>query len=71
VKAVIPTAIRARLRGALVDSPPPVPKAVKKAPPPGPEPMPLEHFLEFTVDDLYYADHDLDRAMDFMAVCRA
>jgi hypothetical protein len=33
--------------------------------------MSLETFREFTVDDLYYADHDLDRAMDFMAVCRA
>jgi len=33
--------------------------------------MSLETFRQFTVDDLYYADHDLDRAMDFMAVCRA
>jgi hypothetical protein len=34
------------------------------------QPLSLERFLEFGVDDLFYADHDLDRAMDFMAVCR-
>jgi SAM-dependent methyltransferase len=32
--------------------------------------MPLEAFLQFTVDDLFYADHDLDRAMDLLAICQ-
>lgn len=31
--------------------------------------MDLETFLEFTVEDLFYADHDLDRAMDLLAIC--
>jgi SAM-dependent methyltransferase len=30
----------------------------------------LESFLRFTVDDLFYAETDLDRAMDLLAVCR-
>jgi len=30
----------------------------------------LGRFLELTVDDLFYADHDLDRALDLLAVCR-
>ena len=31
--------------------------------------MDLATFLEFTVEDLFYADHDLDRAMDLLAIC--
>jgi hypothetical protein len=73
VRALIPGSVRSRLRAALVD-PPPAPPRIARATslaPPGHEAMSLETFREFTVDDLYYADHDLDRAMDFMAVCRA
>jgi ubiquinone/menaquinone biosynthesis C-methylase UbiE len=29
----------------------------------------LEAFLRFTVDDLWYAETDLDRAMDLLAIC--
>lgn len=29
----------------------------------------LEAFVRFTVDDLWYADDDLDRSMDLLAVC--
>jgi hypothetical protein len=38
---------------------------------PAPEPATtdLETFLRFTVDDLWYADTDLDRAMDLLAIC--
>lgn len=31
--------------------------------------MDLAMFLRFSVDDLFYADHDLDRAMDLLAIC--
>lgn len=41
----------------------------ESAPEPGAPPMGFETFLEFTVDDLFYADHDLDRAMDLLAIC--
>ena len=34
-----------------------------------PEPIDLEAFLRFTVDDLWYAATDLDRAMDLLAIC--
>ena len=30
----------------------------------------LESFLRFSVADLFYADSDLDRAMDLLAICR-
>lgn len=33
-------------------------------------PAELEAFLRFSVDDLFYATSDLDRAMDLLAVCR-
>jgi ubiquinone/menaquinone biosynthesis C-methylase UbiE len=34
-----------------------------------PPPPDLGSFLRFTVDDLYYAETDLDRAMDLLAIC--
>lgn len=45
--------------------------AATTPPRPAPEPaaMDLETFLRFTVDDLWYADTDLDRAMDLLAIC--
>lgn len=33
-------------------------------------PTDFEAFLRYTVDDLWYAETDLDRAMDLLAVCR-
>jgi len=73
VRALIPAPVRSRLRATLVDPPQPATRTAKATPPapPAAVAMSLETFREFTVDDLYYADHDLDRAMDFMAVCRA
>lgn len=45
--------------------------ASQPAPPPDPPAsISLESFLAFSVDDLFYADTDLDRAMDLLAVCR-
>ena len=35
-----------------------------------PESMDLETFVRFSVDDLFYADTDLERAMDLLAICR-
>jgi 2-polyprenyl-3-methyl-5-hydroxy-6-metoxy-1,4-benzoquinol methylase len=35
-----------------------------------PPSMDLETFLRFSVADLFYADTDLDRAMDLLAICR-
>jgi SAM-dependent methyltransferase len=35
-----------------------------------PAPMDLQAFTEFTVDDLFYSDRDLDRALDLIAMCR-
>lgn len=35
-----------------------------------PEPLELEAFLRYTVDDLWYASTDLDRSMDLLAICR-
>jgi hypothetical protein len=32
--------------------------------------MDLESFLRFSVEDLFHADTDLDRAMDLLAICR-
>ncbi|MDO8485331.1 MAG: hypothetical protein Q7S35_10370, partial [Candidatus Limnocylindrales bacterium] len=34
-----------------------------------PPSMDLETFLRFSVADLFYADMDLDRAMDLLAIC--
>lgn len=39
------------------------------APPPEIPETDLLTFLRFTVDDLYYAEADLDRAMDLLAIC--
>ncbi len=75
-RAVLPAGMRARLRSlARRGSAPParVPAPVSVPAPtasiPGPV-MDLETFLRFSVADLFYADTDLERAMDLMAVCR-
>jgi hypothetical protein len=77
VRALLPGPIRSRLRSMVRPTPLPRPTP---APVPGspsaltdlaPDAaMDLAAFLEFTVDDLFYADHDLDRAMDLLAICR-
>lgn len=84
-KKVLPAVVVAKVRSmrghprpaAIAPQPTPVPTAV---PPPegtsAPDPTQadavahdMETFLRYTVDDLFYADRDLDRAMDFMAIC--
>lgn len=78
-RALVPGRVRGWLRRTLVEEPArsparrtsPVPVAMPAVAAADLEPLPLERFLEFTVDDLFYADRDLDRAMDFMGVCRA
>ena len=52
-------------------APPPAPPiASPPAAPPSDAPsVDLERFLRFTVDDLWYVDTDLDRAMDLLAIC--
>ncbi len=50
-----------------VDRPAPEPETAVQQPA---EPsVDLEAFMRFTVDNLWYADTDLDRAMDLLAVC--
>lgn len=64
--------LRPRATGALAPlaatstEPTPAPLVTAPIDPPATD---LETFLRFTVDDLYYADSDLDRAMDLLAVC--
>jgi ubiquinone/menaquinone biosynthesis C-methylase UbiE len=38
-------------------------------PPSAPPSMDLDTFLRFTVNDLWYAETDLDRSMDLLAIC--
>lgn len=70
----LPGAIRRGLRSALGAAPGPGPG--QATPPPAPAPsapdpaMSLDEFLRFEVADLFYADHDLERAMDLLAICR-
>jgi SAM-dependent methyltransferase len=78
-RAVLPDAVRGWLRSMLRPRPEPAsrsaPTSVEPSPlpPPSragdPQPMDLETFLRFGVDDLYYAETDLDQAMDLLAVC--
>jgi len=80
-RAVLPGFVRARLRSivrppmngiaprvsvatAQVDAP------VEASPAVGPPPADLGAFLRLSVDDLFYAPSDLDRAMDLLAICR-
>lgn len=79
-RAVLPGLVRQWLRsivrpgtqgGARAMSTPGV-ASTTVVPPPTVEvsPMDLEAFLQFSVEDLFYADTDLDRAMDLLAICR-
>jgi SAM-dependent methyltransferase len=72
VRAIVPARVRSWLRSNVGGAGDPAPGQAQAAVPSEPvaDTMTLEQFLEFTVDDLFYADTDLDRAMDFMAICR-
>lgn len=85
-RAVTPQFVRKEIRRVLrkrksrsaVTGPPPTPPVPRPSPPPAPKlqastpPLPedVEFCLQFSVADLFYADTDLDRALDFMAICR-
>lgn len=69
----------ARVRGWLRSMVAPSPAATQRTAPPAATPpaatdsppeMSLDAFLEFSVADLFYADTDLDRAMDLLAICQ-
>lgn len=74
-RAVLPGFVRTWVRSVALPpaqprtstaSPPVVPSA---APVSGDPSIALETFLQFSVGDLFYADTDLDRAMDLLAIC--
>src|SRR5439155_21874396 len=74
-RRVLPRAVRGWLRSMVAPrsaptSPSEPVTAAVMAPPPDASQMAFERFLEFTVADLFYADRDLDRAMDLLAICR-
>lgn len=70
-RRVVPARLRQWLRAQL--TPAQAPRLAKAVPDPPQAPLApetsLDLFLEFTVNDLFYADHDLDRAMDLLAIC--
>ncbi len=70
-RAIVPGFARARLRTLLRRPGRPVPGPPVAPMPPAEPAMDLETFLRFSLADLFYADTDLDRAMDLMAVCEA
>ncbi len=81
-RAVLPGFARSWIRSMVRPAAAPAPGHAAPARPPEPGPdaaavragepplMDLETFVRFTVDDLFYADHDLERAMDLLAICR-
>jgi SAM-dependent methyltransferase len=81
-RAVLPGFARSWIRSMVRPAAARAPRPAALARPPGhgrgaaaggtaePSPMDLETFLRFSVDDLFYADHDLERAMDLLAICR-
>lgn len=79
-RAVLPGFVRARLRSIVRRGDPGPATVARPASHPTGQPatvaavepaaMNLETFLRFSVDDLFYADEDLDRAMDLLAICR-
>lgn len=79
-RAVLPDPVRAWLRsivgpGSKRAAQPIAATAVGTSRPPAPPAdlpsLDLESFLRFSVDDLWYLDTDLDRAMDLLAICDA
>ncbi len=80
-RRVLPESVRRGLRSMMASAPSSgsrsradVDARAAAAPPSppadGPPNMTLDQFLEFSVADLFYADTDLDRAMDLLAICR-
>jgi ubiquinone/menaquinone biosynthesis C-methylase UbiE len=75
-RRLLPAPARAWLRSIVVPVRPVAPRETAppaaQAPSPvdEPPPMDLESFLQFSVADLFYADTDLDRAMDLLAICQ-
>jgi SAM-dependent methyltransferase len=78
-RAVVPPPARSWLRSAVgrgarpaqtVTAPARSATAVPATAVPAAGTMDLEAYLRFSTADLFYADHDLERAMDLMAVCR-
>ena len=55
---------------AVVATPPPATAPLAESPLAERPAIDLESFLRFSVDDLWYAETDLDRAMDLLAICR-
>ena len=70
-RTVLPAFLRAWLRSILEPARTPTAGALSPAEPPAGEPplLDLESFLRFSVDDLFYAETDLDRSMDLLAIC--
>lgn len=76
-RRLLPSSARAWLRSMVVPVTKPAARpeltpAATQTPSPtdGSPSMDLESFLRFSVADLFYADTDLDRAMDLLAICR-
>jgi SAM-dependent methyltransferase len=78
-RAVLPAPVRTWIRSRLWARSSPGARPVVRAetaalspsvaPPSAPPQPDLETFLRFTVDDLWYADTDLERSMDLLAIC--
>ena len=80
-RRLLPAPVRGWLRSMVAPATGVAPRPQVTAPPPAaavvpPPPveqrpeMAMDQFLEFSVADLFYADTDLDRAMDLLAICR-
>jgi SAM-dependent methyltransferase len=68
LRRLVPSRLRTALRSRIFGG---RPGAGQGRPRPGGRPASpeLEAILAYGVSDLFYADHDLDRAMDLMAIC--
>lgn len=75
-RRLVPSPARAWLRGMVGSRAQPTARsestpALQAAQPAEASPsIDLESFLRFSVSDLYYAEADLDRSMDLLAICR-
>ncbi|HEY6015130.1 MAG TPA: hypothetical protein VIU37_14045, partial [Candidatus Limnocylindrales bacterium] len=82
-RRLLPASVRGWLRSMVASRPGVGPRSSATATAPAPAPavvpppaverppeMTMDQFLEFSVADLFYADTDLDRAMDLLAICR-
>ena len=77
-RRLLPSVVRGWLRSLVTptSTPGPSSSSISVTSPPampptdGPAELSLDAFLEFSVADLFYADTDLDRAMDLLAICQ-